>query len=830
MKNRVYNFNFDWKFCDHDCEGKNFDRFAAAKYDDPRWVKVGNNGLAVSNFDDSAWENIKLPHDFVIEKCDFTREESDSVGSLRKGVCWYRKTFNLPKEAEGNRVFIRFDGVFRDSQVWCNGHFVGRHLGGYMGFCYDITEVLNEDMDKPNTIAVFVDATGYEGWWYEGGGIYRDVSLIVAPNVCVAEKSVFVKPYDINFEDKKCHLSVQFEADSNLFEKKACTYRVDIMSPNGDVVKTLEGNTEAQPLAKTLVSMETTLEDVSLWDTENPHLYQAKIYLTSDDACDEVVQKFGVRHIAFNATEGLKLNGQSIYLKGVCGHDDLAGVGTALTRSTMKYKIDVLKSIGCNSYRCSHNPPSPLFLDLCDEMGFIVLDEHRLPGTSAECLEDYQNFIRRDRNHPSVFFYSMGNEEMGIQNNKFGVNIFSKMIALGEQIDDSREYLFAINCDIDEIITYLNENGYKRKLHGANYLKKRDGYLQHEDVHKHNPDCCFISTETSGMCSTRGYVNSTVDRPRVSDSARDCCIWNDKKFDGQMSCYGDCGPFWSLTAEEALKVHDDKPYFLGQYFWTGFDYRGETFPYEFPQVISTFGILDLCGFYKDWAYYVKAWWGNEPLLHIFPSWNLDLEEGADVSVWAFTNCDEVELFINNVSQGRKVVERLGHLEWDVQYNRGELKAIGYKDGEVMLTEVLRTSGAPHKLVLTTDKTELIADKNDSTIITVEVVDEAGNLVTDATIDIDFEISGGGTIIGTGNGDPASHEHDKKPCRKLYAGKALVIVESTFEAGEMILKASSKDVISAEVSLTSTAMDTMSDYIFGVESEIVGGIREKYIDL
>ncbi len=823
-----FNFNYDWKFCDHDCDGKNFDRFAGERYKEPQWVKVGNQGLAVSNYDDSSWDDINLPHDFVIEKCEFTPEVSDSVGSLRKGAVWYRKTFLLTDEMKNKRIFIHFDGVFRDSQVWCNGHFIGRHLGGYLGFTYELTEILKQDGD--NTIAVFANATGYEGWWYEGGGIYRDVYLIASETVCIAKDGVFVKPYNINLASSSCDIEIQLEIDNANFMGKDCDYSIDIVSPYGDVVARVNSKTTALPIAITQTKDTISLDNIALWNTENPLQYTANITVICDGKTDEYVQKFGIRDFSFNPQDGLKLNGNRIELKGVCGHDDFAGVGTALTKSVMEYKIKTLQSMGCNSYRCSHNPPSPLFLDLCDELGFIVMDEHRLPGTSAECIDDFRSLIKRDRNHPSVIFYSMGNEEMGIQDNQVGINIFSKLIAIGEQLDNSRDFLFAINCNVAKIINFLQNNGYKRHIHGVNYLHPKEGPLQHGIISEENPDCCFVSTETSGVCSVRGYSNNHISRAAVSESSMACGVWKNKEHDGLVTCYGDCGPFWGLTPEEALNAHDGRANFLGQYLWTGFDYRGEVFPYQYPQVISTFGIIDLCGFYKDWAYYMKAWWGNEPVLHILPSWNLPLDEGSKVAVWAFTNCDEVELFVNGVSQGKKTVERLSHLEWSTVYEKGELKAVGYKNSEVVLTKTIVTSGESHKLVLTTEKTELIANHADCSIITVEVVDKDGNYVSDTTIDVDFSVVGNATIKGVGNGDPRSHEHDKEPKRKLFAGKAMVIIESTFQPSEIVLTASSANVEPAEIVLTSKSPSTPQKYIFATKSKVLGSIRERYIDM
>ncbi len=823
---RTYNFNHGWRFHEGDVNKKNYDVVGSGAYDEPQWLKAGNNGVAIKNLDDSDWIPVKIPHDFVIERCEFTPDVSPNVGSLRKNISWYRKTFKLPTEIKDKRIFIKFDAVFRDSQVWCNGHFMGRHLGGYMGFCYELTEVL--DKNGTNTVAVCADARASEGWWYEGGGIYRDVHLIATPSIRVSDNGVFVKPYNINLADRSCDLDIEVEVDSNRFDDVTAEYDIKISDKNGAEVARCAGNVFVSALSSATEKCTVKLSKVQLWDVKEPNLYSAQVAVTSEGNEDVVTEKFGVRKIEYSPDKGMLLNGNEIFMKGVCGHDDFAGVGVALNYSLMKYKVESLIEMGCNAYRCAHNPPSPLFLDICDEFGFLVIDETRLPGTSREMMEDYINLIKRDRNHPSVVFFSMGNEEMNIQHNRIGTNIFSKMQAIGKKYDDSRDYLYAINANINKNVDFIEADGLHLPVHGVNYITNRyDPCMTW--LNERHPTCCFISTESTGIASVRGYKMDSLTRPPLSEDGIEKGVWANKANEGLLTCYGDFTPVWSFNPELSIKEHFEKNYMLGAFLWTGMDYRGEVFPYQYPQVVSSYGIIDYCGFFKDWAYYVKAWWCDEDVLHIFPSWNLPEQEGTEISVWAFGNCEEVELVLNGRSLGKKPLDKFCHLEWKVPYEKGTIEAYGYSNGEKVLHEKSVTSGIEYELRLTTQKKTLLADCDDSAVVTVEVCDKNGNIVSDSEIEVEFAVSGAGTIKGVGNGNPLSHEHDKASKRKLYAGKAIVIVEGVFESGEIILTASSKDVISATMTIICEPSDN-SRCILDTMDIDYGAFRVKVVDI
>lgn len=798
MSRQTLSMNSDWRFHDGDIELHNHNS-VHARFKHPEWVKAGNNGLGFPKFDDSAWAMVNLPHDFVIERCEFSREEMSAVGFLKKGIVWYRKTFFVPKEDEGKRLFVKFDGVFRDCYVWLNGNYTGRHLGGYMGFEQELTEVIK--YGEANTLLVKVDATEYEGWWYEGGGIYRDVWLVKTPSVRIADHGLFAKVTQISPEKKTAKVTVSVELDSNLTVSSSVSADISLLSPNGKVVAAAKVSGQVQGLETGILSCEFDLEDVSLWELKNTALYTAKATLSSGD---ELSVRFGIRSMEWNAEKGFLLNGVPTLLKGVCGHDDFAGVGTALTRPIVRYKIKRLMDMGCNAYRCSHNPPSLLFLEACDEMGMLVIDEHRLPGTADDMLDDYITLIKRDRNHPSVILWSMGNEEMVIHATKPGAAIFKKMMAIGKKYDDTREYLYAINCDYYRIIDRDTENGLVLNPVGVNYMVLRD-MEAFDKVHKNHPERCLVSTEFSGIVTTRGFMQPYEEADNISDHGTTTCIFPDERYKNRATCYGLAYPKWGFTPEESWKMCMKYPFSTGIFLWTGFDYRGETFPFEWPNNISPYGVIDLCGIFKDWAYYLQSVWSEEDVLHIFPSWNLPVPEGKAVSVWCFTNCEEVELFLNGTSLGKKPCEALGHLEWEVPYERGTLSAVGYRDGKPVMEAKRVTSGNPAKVVIRADKTILKADGEDCAIIHVHTVDRDGNPVTDSELEIKFSAENA-EIIGTGNGNMRSLEHDKEPRRKLFAGECIFIVRSTTNAGKITVSAGREWLEGATLELQAVACE------------------------
>ncbi|QUI24221.1 glycoside hydrolase family 2 protein [Vallitalea pronyensis] len=791
-KRELFNFNSDWKFHDGDITKHNINT-VHAQFERPEYVKAGNHGLAYASYDDSNWETVQIPHDFVIRRNVFDDSVPSCTGSMKKGIVWYRRSFFIPEEDRNRRLFVQFDGIYRNSEVWLNGNLVGRHIGGYMGFEFEITELIH--YDKVNSFAIKVDVSEFEGWWYEGGGIYRDVRLLKTDQIRVMDQEVHIETTDISVEDKTASIVVHGAIDCGYIEDDYITVDVQLKPPSKDTCgsKTTDSNTSTlasksiQLKAKTFQQAAFTLDfdltDIQLWDIDQPQLYSVVITARCEAMQDHHCARFGLRTIKYSAEHGFELNGRTVKIKGVNGHDDFACVGVALTRPIMQFKIDKLREMGANAYRCSHNPPNPKFLDYCDEVGMLVMDETRLSGVNEDDLGDYVAMIKRDRNHPSIIAWSMGNEEMAIHATEVGVQIYKKMIAIGQLYDHSRPFLYAINADYDRIVTFDRNHDLMMNPVGLNYFVPHDDNIL-ETMHQQYPDLCMINSETTGMCSTRAFVLPKEDMGLVSKEYDKISRWKNEKYKYKITCYGSNEPVWGMDPETSWKVHVNKPYSAGVFLWTGFDYRGEVFPFHYPAVISFYGIIDLCGFEKDWFYYMQSNWTDRDVLHLLPHWNLDLETGENVDVWAFTNCDEVELFINGVSQGRKTCEQYGHLEWSVSYEPGKLEAIGYRDGIEIMRDYKVTAGTPETLVLTPNKTSLLADNEDAVLVSAHLEDSEGNMVMTSSEMINFAFDGPCVFLGTGNGDHFGNESDIEPQRTLFVGKCLVAVQSTYEAGEI----------------------------------------------
>jgi beta-galactosidase len=510
-----------------------------------------------------------------------------------------------------------------------------------------------------------------------------------------------------------------------------------------------------------------------LWSIETPHLHKLTTTVTSGGAVvDRYETTFGIRSIRFDANEGFFLNGKHVKLTGTDNHQDHAGVGAAIPDALQEFRIAELKKFGCNIYRASHNPPTPELLDACDRLGMVVIDENRLMGTTEYHRDHLQRMIRRDRNHPSIILWSIGNEEWRIEGGDLGARIGAAMQRWVKQMDSTRPVTVAISGGWGRGLSGVIE------VAGLNYLGNlTKGGFTTDKWHARRPGQPIIATEECAFTQTRGIY---------FDDRKNCHL---RAYDWDPSD-------WGSSLEQAWSHFADRPFLAGMCIWTGFDYRGEPTPFGWPAIASQFGILDLCGFPKDGMYYLKSWWTDEPVLHVFPHWNWS--EGQEISVWAYSNCEEVELFLNGQSLGRQTMTNCSHLEWPVKYTPGTLVARGFKDGKEILTAKVETTGQPAAVQLTPHRATLQADGDDVSVITVQVTDAQGRVVPTADNNITFEISGPGKIIGVGNGDPSSHEPDqfiateKVPSpvwqRSLFNGLAQIIVQSTKEPGEIKLAA------------------------------------------
>lgn len=734
---------------------------------------------AKPSLDDRKWRRVQLPHDYVVEGT-FTQSADNSHGSLPTYPAWYRKTFTVPASYKGKSVWFDFDGVYRKSTVWLNGHRLGLHQSGYTGFRYDLRPYLK--VGGKNVLAVHVDPTHPEGWWYEGGGIYRHVWLNAANPVHVAADGVYVKQFTApkrgdTSAKAQIHAEVKLQNDSN--RRKQFTLVNEIVDANGKVVATAVARPKLAP-GQTTFSVNTSLAKANLWSLERPYLYRLVTHIKENNVeFDRVTTPFGVRSIRFDAATGFYLNEQPVKIKGTCNHQDFIGVGTAMPDSVIEWRIKKLKEMGSNAYRSSHNPATNELLNACDRMGMLVMEEnrhlggtytdHTSSGTPIGDLQDLKDMVVRDRNHPSIIMWSMCNEE-SLQSTPEGRTIFEAMMKTVKSLDTTRPVTSAMNGGWGQGWSLIQD------LQGCNYYP--GGY---DGFHKNHPEKPIFGSETASAISTRGAYE------------------NDKGL-GFVSAYDNNFPGWGNTAQNAWQPIGERPYVAGGFVWTGFDYKGEPTPYGWPSISSQFGIMDTCGFPKDTWWWYKANWGNEPVVHLLPHWNWAGKERQVIPVWCHTNGDRAELFLNGRSLGVQAVPPYGHAEWKVAYEPGKLVVKAWKDGKLLGKDEVKTTGEPAALRLTTDRTNLLADGEDITMVAVEVLDKDGHVVPTAQNLVEFKVTGAGSVAGVGNGYPNSHESDIAPRRKAWAGKCMVLVRGAHKPGAITLLATSKGLEAAKLQL------------------------------
>ena len=722
---------------------------------------IHNEGPYVANFNDSTWQEVKVPHDWVTI-LPYADVASHSHGYKTVGykypetsVGWYRKTINIPASDLGKHIALQFDGIFRNARVWFNGFYMGTEPSGYATQVYDVTEYVNYGGD--NLICVRADATLEEGWFYEGAGIYRDAWLMKSAAVGVAPFGTFVyadlkQPYD------KVTIYVETEVNNHSLTTQQCEVSHRLLDADGREVAKSESSTIMLRAKQTLNSQLLTLNlnAPHLWSPADPYLYKVETTVKVDGRVTDVYETTtGIRDVEFDADRGFLLNGQPLKLKGVNMHQDHAGVGAAIPDALQAWRIKQLKKMGCNAYRASHNPMTPALLDICDREGILVIDENRLTGINEEHLRLLERMIKRDRNHPSVILWSNGNEEWGMENTIQGTRIAAAMREYTHLLDPTRHSTIA-NAGGREMVKGLDVVGF-------NYIVQNDV----DNQKKNNPTWKIVGTEETTGCGTRGWY------------------FKDEKYPGRMvSLNRTMEQNYENIIERGWKFYDERPWAAGLFYWTGFDYRGEPNPLSYPAHDSEFGILDYCGFPKDEAYYLKSWWTDEPVLHIFPHWNLQGHEGEEVEVWAYSNCDEVELTVNGKKLGRQPMPRNGHLKWKAVYQPGRVEATGYKNGKRILTKTIETTKAAAKVVLKADRHQIAADGQDMAIVNIELHDQKGRFVPNACPVLTFCLEGDASIIGCGNGDPSylgSDHPDKQPCHTFsipaFNGRAQVLIQS-----------------------------------------------------
>jgi len=696
-----------------------------------------STGPASEKFSDQAWRSVDLPHDWAIElPFDKSADTSHGFkpvgpGFLKNSIGWYRRTFDLPAEDSNKRIWLQFDGVFRDTTLWVNGWLVTRHEGGYYPFRADITDIAH--FGGKNTITVKVDATKFEGWFYEGAGIYRHVWLDKTAPVAIAPDGIFVySQFKNNVPSDKAKINIEARLLNTLTNAVKATVKCEILSPDGTLVaKDDETGNLDDSTAQTL-KLDTSVSSPVLWSPESPKLYKL---VTTVSVAGQIVDRketeFGIRTVAFDANKGYLLNGQPYELKGTCNHQDMAGVGAALPDALQYFRIAKLKEFGDNALRTSHNPPTPELLEACDHLGMIVMDESRLLGSDAQNLQKWDDQIRRDRNHASVGLWSVANEEFSVQTTPQGGNVARTMQKYVKTLDPTRPVTYAA----PQGDTFDGINGVI-EVRGWNYHVGKDM----DNYHAKHPNQPEVGTEQASTVSTRG-------------------IYANDKQRGYVSAYDVNFPSWASTSERWWSYFADRPWLSGGFVWTGFDYRGEPTPYAWPCINSHFGILDVCGFPKDNFYYYQSWWTTNIVLHLLPHWNWPGKEGQEIRVDALSNCGEVELFLNGESLGKQTMNRNSKLSWQVKYAPGTLSAKGYNNGQLVAEQKIETTGDAVAIQLTPNRSSINADGEDVTLFTVSAADAQGRAVPVAQNMIHFDLAGEGKILGVGNGDPSCHEPD-----------------------------------------------------------------------
>jgi beta-galactosidase len=777
-------FDFGWKFqFGHGSDPARDLGFGNGQGD---FAKTGEFAFSKAKFDDSKWRAQNLPHDWAVELPFVRDEEQRSHGYKPLGrrypetsVGWYRREFEIPAGDAGRRISIEFDGAFRDVIVFVNGCFVGRNNNGYAPFRFDLTDFLA--YGAKNFIVARVDASFGDGWFYEGAGIYRHVWLTKTDALHLGKWESYVRA-EVSESSALLTLETAVQNDGKQAENAKVSWQ--ILDAAGKTVATAEAAAQAVAVdGATTFTATAKLAAPALWSVETPNLYSAIVTVEAGGKPRDAERvSFGVRTAVFDADKGFFLNGKSVKLQGTCNHQDHAGVGAAVPDRLQWFRLAVLREMGCNAVRTSHNMPTPEWVEACDRMGMMMMCETRQMSSNPEGMAQLETMIKRYRNSPSIVLWSVGNEEWLLQDAmaEQGARIAGTMVRRCHELDPTRVVSAAVNG--------TNEKGVSDAFDivGFNYGQERP-----DPYHKEHPTRPLYGSETSSAICTRGEY--------ATDPLRNT-----------INCYdGKVG--WGETPEGWWKFYGTRDWEAGGFAWTGFDYRGEPTPYGWPSINSQFGIIDMCGFPKDYFYYYKAWWGSKPVLHLFPHWNFEGKEGDEIPVWVHSNLDEVELFVNGQSLGSQKVPHLGHVEWKVKYEPGFIEARGSKDGKVVLTEKRETTGPTVAIRLTADRTEIDADGEDVAILKVEALDKEGRPVPTAGNLIGFKVSGAGSLIGVGNGDPNCQESDKEPKRSLFNGLAQVIVQSTKRPGEIHIEAAKEGWDGPELTgakLTITTKRTM----------------------
>ncbi len=803
LRERV-SLDFGWKFAlGHACDPMR--DFGFGKLNGTgAYAKSGDAGGATGvHFDDSKWESLQVPHDWAVALPFVVEEVLVGHGGKPVGrdfpessIGWYRRKIEVKPEDAGKRIVLEFDGVYRNATVFVNGHWVCENLSGYVPFEVDVTDFLDyapRDVRGPdgkmhpqsgpvkNVLSLRVDATLSDGWFYEGAGIYRHVWLRKTGALHLVKDGMFVQSTLGAGGDAALAISSEVRNAGTVAARCSVSGVVVEWASGKEVVRCRSAVVTVGAGDQVVVSMTGKIAAAKMWSLEERNLYRLVTVVELDGkVVDQDETRFGVRTIAWDDQRGFLLNGKVVKIKGMCNHQDHAGVGAAVPDSIQTYRIQRLKDMNCNGLRTTHNTPAAEVLDACDELGVLVMDETRQFSSSEEGLSELARMIRRDRNRPSVVIWSLANEEPE-QSTARGIAIMTTMKREARRLDPTRLVTAAMNggwgVGVTQVVDVMGFN------YGGAHIARLDNIAEFRAKFPTKP---AVGTETASTVSTRG-------------------VYENDPLRGYVSAYDVNHPSWATTAEDWWSYYDERAWLAGGFCWTGFDYRGEPTPYGVPCISSHFGVMDTCGFAKDNFHYYRVWWGGEPAMHLFPHWNWEGKEGQEILVWCYANCESVELFVNGTSVGSQTVKKNGHLEWKVKYVPGVIEARGSSGGKVVLTERRETAGPAARLVVETSQKQLRADGKDCCQVNVRVVDAKGLMVPTAVNMLTFTVEGPGKVIGVGNGDPSCHEPDKASQRSAFMGMAAAFVQAGTTAGDVRVKVNSRGLEAGEGTLRSVAV-------------------------
>lgn len=746
----VYCLNKGWKFIEKDISVLP----PTINHDDVYGYSKGGaaKGPADAGFEDSSWEDVILPHDWVTTK-EFTEMGSPNFGYKERGVGWYRIRFELPKEDMDKQILLEFEGMSCDAQIYMNGMILKHNFSGYNSFAVDITDMVNFGV-TPNTLAVRIDASAWEGWWYEGAGIYRNVWLVKKPAVHTTYNGVFTKP--VYQSDGIWNLEISVELENSFELEKDFILNCEVFDKGGEAVGFFRETGCMDGYQKRIITGVIEVKNPRIWSHTEPNLYQVKTSVTCDNQEDFVITDMGFRTIRLDALNGFWLNGENIKLKGFCNHQDHAGVGVAVPYAVKEYRMKKLKELGANAYRCAHNP-DPEILTICDRIGLLVMEENRTFNSSDENLKEIKGIAKTARNHPCVVLYSVLNEEP-LQGTGKGRRMAGRLMAAIKEVDDTRPVLGAFNGG------YMEEDGAATILDavGINYNPGR-----YDEFHQKYPDIPLIGSETASAFMVRDEYETNLECHIIDNYDEECAPWG-------------------TTVRDMWKYVNERPFVAGTFVWTGFDYRGEPTPFTWPSVGTFFGTYDSCGFEKDACYFYKAFWNDEPMVHLVSPWKKQLNEGENVKVMVITNCEEVEVYVGNERIGKKRADLYEQVLFDVPYEKGRaLFALGYKNGAAAAKDSQISSEQGSAFLYQLSKDEMFADGHDAIVIDIFSVDKNGNRDLDADQEVMMDVTGGAYIAGVGNGDPNSHEPDLAKSRRFFHGCCQMILKNCKEQDVMV---------------------------------------------